>query len=157
MDAGGVDMKTVVIAIATLALLGPALAGAQSSAPQTPPAAQTPPAPATPPPAPGSPSTPAPDPAQPRTQAPGTPGAPAPRAPDAPADRAPGEGRIFGLSPLVAVIFGLIILGVIIALMASRRRDDVVVDTRIDTPLPPERPLGTTESEIERERRRRAS
>jgi hypothetical protein len=153
-------MKTVVIAIATLALLGPALAGAQSPTPQTPPAAQTPPAPATPPPAPGSPSTPAPDPAQPRTQAPGTPGAPAPRAPDAPAapaDGVPGEGRIFGLSPLVAVIFGLIILGVIIALMAGRRRDDVAVDTRIDAPLPPERPLGTPESEIERERRRRAS
>ena len=61
-------------------------------------------------------------------------------------------------SPLVAVIFGLIILGVIIALMAGRRRDrDVAVDTRIDTPLPPERPLGTTESDLERERRRRAS
>jgi hypothetical protein len=150
-----------VIAIATLALLAPALAGAQSPTPQTPPASQAPPAPATPPPAPGSPSTPAPDPAQPRTPAPATPDATAPRAPDAPAapgDRVEGEGRVFGLSPLVAVIFGLIILGVIIALLAGRRRDrDVVVDTRIDAPFPPERPLGTPESDIERERRRRAS
>jgi hypothetical protein len=145
-------MKTFVIAIATLALLAPALAGAQSPTPQTQPA------PATPPPAPGSPSTPAPDPAQPRTQPPATPDATAPRAPGTPGDRVEGEGRVFGLSPLVAVIFGLIILGVIIALLAGRRRDrDVVVDTRIDAPLPPERPLGMPESEIERERRRRAS
>jgi 2-oxoglutarate dehydrogenase E2 component (dihydrolipoamide succinyltransferase) len=156
-------MKSFVIAIATLALLAPALAGAQSPAPpapQAPPASPAPPAPATPP-APGSPSTPAPDPAQPRTPAPATPDATAPRAPDAPAApgaRVEGEGRVFGLSPLVAVIFGLIILGVIIALLAGRRRDrDVVVDTRIDAPFPPERPLGTPESDIERERRRRAS
>jgi hypothetical protein len=150
-------MKTLVIAIATLALLAPGLAGAQNPAPQTAPA---PPAPATPPPAPGSPSTPAPDPAAPRTQTPATPDATAPRAPDAtvPGDRVEGDGRILGLSPLVAVIFGLIILGVIIALLAGRRRNrDVVVQTPVDTPLPPERPLGMPESEIERERRRRAS
>jgi hypothetical protein len=150
-------MKLLVIAIATLVLLAPALAGAQGTTPQTSPA---PSAPATPPPAPGSPSTPGTDPASPRSQVPATPDTapPAPGAPTAPGDRGQGDGRILGLSPLVAVIFGLIILGVIIALMAGRRRDrDVAVDTRIDTPLPPERPLGTTESDLERERRRRAS
>jgi 2-oxoglutarate dehydrogenase E2 component (dihydrolipoamide succinyltransferase) len=151
-------MKTLVIAIATLVLLAPALAGAQNPPPQAP---QAPAAPAAPAPAPGAPSTPAPESTTPRAQTPATPDSAAPRAPDAPAvpgDRVEGEGRILGLSPLVAVIFGLIVLGVIIALVASRRRDhDVVVETRVDTPLPPERPLGMPESEIERERRRRAS
>jgi hypothetical protein len=156
-------MKTLVIAIATLVLLAPALVGAQNPPPQAPAAPSAPAAPpATPPaPAPGSPSTPAPESTTPRAQPPATPDSAAPRAPGAPAvpgDRVEGDGRILGLSPLVAVIFGLIILGVIIALLAGRRREpDVVVDTRVDTPLPPERPLGMPESEIERERRRRAS
>jgi hypothetical protein len=155
-------MKTLVIAIATLILLAPALAGAQNPPPQAPPATQAPAAPATPPapaPAPGAPSAPGPESTTPRAQTPARPGSTAPRAPGAPAvpsDRV--EGEILGMSPLVAVIFGLIVLGVIIALLASRRRDhDVVVETRVDTPLPPERPFGMPESEIERERRRRAS
>ena len=41
-------MKTLVIAIATLVLLAPALAGAQGTTPQAPPAPQAPAAPATP-------------------------------------------------------------------------------------------------------------
>jgi hypothetical protein len=60
------------------------------------------------------------------------------------------------MSVLAWALLGLIVLGVIIALIASRRRDrDVVIETRTDVGL--DRPLGTTESEIERERRRRAS
>jgi hypothetical protein len=151
-------MKTLVIAIAALALLAPVAGWAQSSPAQAPaaPPASTSPAP----PAPGRPPATVPDSTTPRAQTPGTPDATAPRTPGAPAvpgDRV-ADGRIFGLSPLAAIIFGLVILGVIIALMAGRRRDrDVVVDTRVDATLPPERPIATTESEIERERRRRAS
>jgi hypothetical protein len=152
-------MKTLVIAIATFALLAPALAGAQTPPPQAPPAPAAPAAPPAPAPAPGAPATPAPDATTPRAQTPGTPDATTPRTPDpAPGDTVTGDGRILGMSPLVAVIFGLIVLGVIVALLAGRRRDrDVVVDTRVDAGLPPDRPLGMTESEIERERRRRAS
>jgi hypothetical protein len=145
-------MKTLVTVMAMLVLLAPVVAGAQGTSPQAPPSPQTPSVP-------GSPST-APEPIPPRAQAPRTPDATTPRTPDAvaPGDRVEDGGRIFGLSPMAAVIAGLVILGVIIALVASRRRDrDVVVDTRADVGFPPERPLGTPESEIERERRRRAS
>ena len=75
-----------------------------------------------------------------------------------PGDRVEGEAQPSGMSLLAWVLLGLIVLGMAIALFAGRRRDrDVMVDTRVDTGLPLDRPLGTTESEIERERRRRAS
>jgi hypothetical protein len=161
--------------IAVLALLGPAVAGAQTTtapaAPETTkpptandPAATTSPAPATPAPAtpapatPGSeprpgamPGTPAPDATAPRAQAPGTAGGITESTRD--------DGRVFGLSPWAAVIGGLVVVGLLMALLAGRgRRDrDVVVESRMDARLTDDRPVGTHESEIERERRRRAS
>jgi hypothetical protein len=68
------------------------------------------------------------------------------------------DGRVVGLGPMAAVIVGLVVLGLIVALMAGRRRrdGDVVIDSRMDA-LGPDRPLDTYESEIERQRRRRAS
>jgi hypothetical protein len=83
--------------------------------------------------------------------APGTP---------APGDRAEaGDGRIFGLSRGAAILIGVIVLAVIIGLIATagRRDRDVAVETRTD--IRTDDPLGRTtpESDIERERRRRAS
>jgi len=142
-------MKTVAFAIVALVLLGPVVGWAQTT---TTPAPATPRSPAAPAPAPGvgTPSG-APggtDTAAPRAQTPATPNAPG---------EAAGGPRIFGLHPVAAIIIGLVILGVIIALVSGRRRDrDVAVETRIE-PGPDDRPLGMTESELERERRRRAS
>jgi hypothetical protein len=101
--------------------------------------------------APATPGSSAPDTAAPRAQTPGTPATPGDRAADT-------DNRILGLSPLAATILGLVVLGLIVALMVGRRRDrDVIVESRVDAGVGPDRPLDTYESEIERERRRRAS
>ena len=86
---------------------------------------------------------------------PTTPGTPAP------GDRAEaGDGRIFGLSRGAAILIGIVVLAVIIGLIATagRRGRDVVVESRTEI-RPGDEPMGRTtyESEIERERRRRAS
>jgi len=156
--------------LVALVLVGPVVGWAQS-----PPSGQAPAgsSPASAPAQPGAPSattpgTTVPDSTTPPTQAPATPGgtvpdtttAQTPGGPGMPTDRpADAENRILGLSPLVATILGLAILGLIIALVVGRgRRDrDVIVDSRVEPGVGPDRPLDTYESEIERERRRRAS
>jgi hypothetical protein len=58
------------------------------------------------------------------------------------------------------VILGVVVVAIIIALVAMsgrRREDEVLTDTRVETRRVGEPPVGTYESEIERERRRRAS
>lgn len=149
-------MKALTMLVLTSLVLLPALGWAQS-APATPDASrppgvsgQAPAAPSPSAPAPGQPRGTAPETTAPQAQTPSTP---------VPGDRVPDDGRIFGLSRMAAIILGLVVLGLIVALTAGRRRrdHDVVLDSRVDTRLGPDRPLDTYESEIERERRRRAS
>jgi hypothetical protein len=155
-------MKALTMLVLTSLVLLPALGWAQSA--PAPPDASRPPgvsgqAPAAPSPAPAAPSSPAPAPGQPGT-APGTtaPQAQTPSTP-VPGDRVPADGQVSGLSPMAVIILGLVVLGLIVAFTVGRRRrdHDVVLDSRVDTRLGPDRPLDTYESEIERERRRRAS
>jgi hypothetical protein len=54
----------------------------------------------------------------------------------------------------------VVVVAIIIALVAMsgrRREDEVLTDTRVESRRVGEPPVGTYESEIERERRRRAS
>jgi hypothetical protein len=151
-------MKALALLVLTSLVLLPALGWAQS-APATPDATRPPavsgqaPAgssPSSPPaPAPVPPGTSTPQTTAPRAETPGT----------VPGDRVPDDGRVLGMGPMAAIVLGLVVLGLIVALTAGRRRRDrdVVLDSRVDSRLGPDRPFETYESEIERERRRRAS
>jgi hypothetical protein len=149
-------MKTVSAAL-TVLFLGASLMLAPAGWAQTsaPPAAQTAPkatdqpsspsgSVTTPPPsgsgtstAPASPGTSATDPARP-----GSPGGPA-TAPGTATDPArprgdatvADDGTIFGMSRTAAIILGLVILGIIVALVSMSRRDRDVVETRTERDL----------------------
>jgi hypothetical protein len=91
-----------------------------------------------------------PDTTTPRSQEPDTPGAPN--------DRAVPVSPIAGLRPASAVVIGLVLLAVIIALttVGSRRHRDVAVDRPTDTPVGDPTLRGYADG-LERERHRRAS
>lgn len=63
---------------------------------------------------------------QPVTPLPGTPGRPA--------DQVVGETRVFGLTPMTALILGVVFVGIVIALVAMSARGDreVIVDRRVE-------------------------
>jgi hypothetical protein len=98
-------------------------AGGSASGTMTAPSTAAPSAPA--------PSTTPPSKTAPDTTTPSSPGAATSSEGRIPGDQA-GDGRIFGMNRTTAVVLGLVILGIIVALVAMSRRDREVVETRVN-------------------------